>query len=167
MVIRGAEEGASVVDYRLHPRVVVWSFWMIGLPGQKDGGIDLDGVHVLGARAQSGRYVVSGAGAYDSYSACFLTNPVGKIIVIARGAKHRVGSRPDGGIREVINSLVIMAGGSNEHESVLAVTEVERLIWRIDLIPQGVDWPGESYQGGDGKTHNKKKSSRFSREKEK
>jgi len=43
--------------------------------------------------------------------------------------------------------LVIMPCRSNEHESVRTVTNVKRLVRRIDFIPEGIHGPGESHQG--------------------
>src|SRR5438046_2484335 len=61
MTLRGAKEGTSVVHDWPHARIVVWSLRMIGLAGKQDRRIDLYRVHVLGARTQSGRHILSTA----------------------------------------------------------------------------------------------------------
>src|SRR5467141_1163457 len=64
-------------------------------------------------------------------------------------------------------SLVIMPGRSDKHESVWTVTDVQRLVGRIDLIPERIHGPGKSHQGHQCNAHTQKKSSRLWDEKEK
>src|SRR5438046_6445939 len=96
MTLRGAKEGTSVVHDWPHARIVVWSLRMIGLAGKQDRRIDLYRVHVLGARTQSGRHIISTACANHGHFACTWTNPVWKIIVITRHPERRIGTRLDG-----------------------------------------------------------------------
>ena len=149
----GTKERTRVVDDRAHARVVVRSFWVIGLPGQENGGIDLYGINVSGARAQSGRDIITAAGADDGHRVCAWPGAIRKIIVLTSGEQFGIGGSPDSGVRQVMHALVVMTGGADYHESVRTVADVQRLVRGIDLVPQGVHGPDESRQSDHDQAH--------------
>ncbi len=146
---RGAQVRARVVHDAAHARIVVGPLRMVEPAQAQDHGIDLDRVHVLRARAQRRRHVVAGARAQDGHLAGRAVHAVGQLVVEADAMPFL---RAGLGLRgEVVDLLVVMAGGADDGEAALSGPMLDDLVGRVDPLPLERDRPGQHDGGHQGR----------------
>ena len=143
---RGPQPGPGVVHDLAHARVFVGVLGMVEEAQAQDHGVDLDRVDVLRPGAQGRRHVVARARSQHRHLPRRPVHAVGHLVIEAdapRLLRSGLGRR-----REVVDLLVVVAGGADDGQATLSGAVLDDLVRRVDALPLEGDRPGQ-HDGSD------------------